>query len=76
MIGDWVAQQVWRAAGGQTPGDELYEQIFYPAAARLIAVCDAVLRLPGESKGADNDVEQAKARGQLIYHNIEDIPPA
>lgn len=27
MIGEWVAQPVWRAAGGKVPGDDLYEEI-------------------------------------------------
>ncbi|MGL4423617.1 MAG: DUF4406 domain-containing protein [Gemmataceae bacterium] len=76
MIGEWVAQPIWRCAGGQTPGDDLYEQIFYPAAERLISICDAVLRLPGESRGADNDVKQAEARGIPIFRSLAEIPPA
>ncbi len=61
MIGEWVAQPVWRADGGQLPGDDLYKEIFRPAAERLISICDTVLRLSGDSRGADNDVERAKA---------------
>lgn len=76
MIGEWVAQPVWRAAGGKTPGDDLYNEIFYPAAERLISICDAVLRLPGKSRGADNDVEQAEARGIPVYRCLTEIPPA
>lgn len=30
---------------------------------RLIAVCDALLRIPGASKGADMEVEEAKRLG-------------
>ena len=51
MIGEWVALPVWHAAGGRDVGDDLYEQIFHPVAGRLLQLCDAVLRLPGESKG-------------------------
>lgn len=76
MIGEWVAQPVWRAAGGKVPGDDRYEEIFYPVAERLIAICDAVLRLPGESRGADNDVRQAEARGLPIYRSLTEIPHA
>ena len=32
----------------------------YPAAQRLLEHCDAVLRLPGESAGADQDVAIAR----------------
>ena len=74
MIGEWVAMPVWRAAGGERPGDDLYDEVFYPTAARLLAMCDAVLRLPGESKGADNDVRLAESRGIPVYREIEEVP--
>lgn len=35
--------------------------------------CDCVLRLPGESSGADREVEQAKALGMPIFYSIEDL---
>ncbi|WEX87745.1 DUF4406 domain-containing protein [Sinorhizobium garamanticum] len=74
MIGEWVALPVWHAAGGSRVGDDLYEEIFHPVAGRLLALCDAVLRLPGESKGADNDVRIARERGIPVYHRLEDVP--
>ena len=74
IIGEWIALPVWRAAGGTRFGDELYDRIFYPTAARLLQCCDAVLRLPGESKGADNDVRLAEERGLPVYHRLEDVP--
>jgi hypothetical protein len=33
-----------------------------------------VLRLPGESTGADNDVRIARERGLPVYTAVEDIP--
>ncbi|WFU48393.1 DUF4406 domain-containing protein [Sinorhizobium terangae] len=74
MIGEWVALPVWHAAGGSRVGDDLYEEIFHPVAHRLLALCDAVLRLPGESKGADNDVRIARERGIPVYYRLEDVP--
>lgn len=74
MIGEWVALPVWHAAGGKTLGDALYDRIFYPTAERLLRICDAVLRLPGESKGADNDVRLATERGIPVYYRLEDVP--
>ncbi|QND53717.1 DUF4406 domain-containing protein [Phyllobacterium sp. 628] len=74
MIGEWVALPVWNAAGGRRIGDELYDQIFHPAAGRLIQLCDAILRLPGDSKGADNDVRLANERGIPVYCRLEDVP--
>jgi hypothetical protein len=46
----------------------------YPPAERLLEHCDGVLRLPGESTGADRDVAIAQQRGIPVYHRIEDIP--
>ncbi|MBC8074704.1 MAG: DUF4406 domain-containing protein [Chloroflexales bacterium] len=74
MIGEWVALPIWQVAGGATVGDALYDQILHPTAGRLIERCDAILRLPGESKGADNDVRLAHERGIPVYTALEDIP--
>ena len=76
MIGEWVALPTWREAGGKVIGDDLYEKIMHPTAGRLIALCGAVLRLPGASKGADDDVKKANARGIHVYHSIDAIPDA
>jgi hypothetical protein len=69
-----VALPIWRVAGGQAVGDALYDEILHPTAGRLIERCDAVLRLPGTSSGADNDVRLATARGIPVYYTIEEIP--
>lgn len=74
MIGEWVALPIWQAAGGSTIGDELYDEILHPTAGRLIEHCDAILRLPGESKGADNDVRLAHERGIPVYYSIDEVP--
>ncbi len=74
MIGEWVALPVWRTAGGSRVGDALYDQILHPTAGRLIQLCDAVLRLDGQSKGADNDVRLARARGIPVYFSLQDVP--
>lgn len=74
MIGEWVALPLLHLAGSKTPGDEPYEEILYPVAKRLLTKCDAVLRLPGESKGADEDVRIARQLGLQVYYRIEDIP--
>lgn len=76
MIGEWVALPLLHLAGSKKPGDAAYEEILYPVAKRLLTKCDAVLRLEGESKGADEDVHIAKERGLKIYYRLEDIPPA
>lgn len=35
--------------------------------------CDCVLRLPGESNGADIEVQKAKELGIKVYYSIEEI---
>src|SRR3954452_3087240 len=74
MIGEWVALPLLHLAGSKRPGDAAYEEILYPVAKRLLTKCDAVLRLEGESKGADEDVRIAKERGLKIYYRLEDVP--
>lgn len=36
--------------------------------------CDAILRLPGESKGADFEVNCAMLSGMPVYYSLEEIP--
>jgi hypothetical protein len=74
MIGEWAALPIWHAAGGKSVGDDLYDKILHPAAGRLLQHCDAVLRLKGESKGADNDVRIANERGIAVYTSLDEIP--
>lgn len=52
----------------------LARNISYPVAHRLISRCDAILRMPGESRGADLDIEEGKKRGLSIYYSLEEIP--
>lgn len=40
-----------------------------------LRVCDALLRLDGESPGADKEVAEAKRLGLEIYYSVFDIPP-
>jgi hypothetical protein len=76
IIGEWVALPLMKLAGSKKLGDEAFEEIQYPTAHRLLTKCDAVLRLEGASKGADEDVRIAKERGLKIYYRIEDVPHA
>jgi len=73
LIGEWLALPLLKAAGSVKPGDEIYQEISYPIAHRLITKCDAILRIEGESKGADQDIKVAVALGLPIYYRLEDI---
>lgn len=76
MIGEWVALPLIQLAGSTKPGDDAWEAIQYPVAHRLLEKCDAVLRIEGASKGADEDVRFAKEKGLKIYYRLEDVPDA
>ncbi len=41
--------------------------------AQFVPVCDAVLRLPGESSGADEEAALAEKLGIPIYYNEEEL---
>jgi hypothetical protein len=73
VIGEWFALPLLEQAGSKRPGDAAYEEILYPVAQRLLTKCDAVLRIPGTSKGADEDVRIAQERGLKVYYRLEDI---
>ena len=76
MIGEWVALPLAEQAGSTEPGDAISEQYLYPVAGRLLQRCDAVLRIEGESKGADEDVRIARERGLPVYFRLQDVPIA
>ncbi len=73
MIGEWVALPVLDSAGSGV-FEPLSDEVMYPTAHRLLQHCDAVLRLPGASKGADQDVAIARERGIPVYFSIDEVP--
>lgn len=76
IIGEWVVLPLLHLAGYKKIGDSIWDEIQYPVAHRLLEKCDAVLRLEGASKGADEDVRLAKERGLKIFYSLDKIPMA
>lgn len=74
VIGEWLALPLLREAGSTQPGDAAWEEILYPVANRLITRCDGVLRLPGASKGADEDVRLATELGLKVWFRMKEVP--
>jgi len=74
VIGEWIALPLVRRAGSKAMGDAVWQSMVYPVADRLIARCDAVLRLPGKSKGADGDVAQAELLGIPVVMTADQLP--
>lgn len=74
MVGEWMALPIIHAAGGRESGDAVFRTYQYPVAHRLLERCDAVLRIPGESRGADLDVARAKQLGLPVYRAVSELP--
>ncbi len=74
LIGEWLAIPIARRAGGHGFSDQVFRRYQYPVAQRLIERCDAVLRIPGESRGADLDVQRARALGLRVFTDLSEIP--
>ena len=76
VLGEWFALPLVHLAGSKQVGDEAFDEIFHPIAERILDKCDAVLRVGGESKGADLMVEVAQKNGLQVYTSLEEIPTA
>jgi len=74
LIGEWLALPIIHAAGGREHGDSVFEAYQYPVAQRLLERCDALLRLPGASRGADLDVARARALGLPVLTSVDELP--
>jgi len=73
--GEDLALPLAELAGSTRVGDAAFDEVFHPMGRRLVARCDAVLRLPGTSTGSDEMVALARARGAAIYTSLDDVPP-
>jgi hypothetical protein len=74
MLGEWLALPIIHAAGGREHGDAVFDAYQYPVAQRLLARCDAVLRIPGASRGADMDVARARELCLPVYTDASELP--
>jgi hypothetical protein len=61
-------------AGSKKVGDAAFDEIFHPIAVRLLHKCDAVLRVGGQSSGADEMVRTGRQLGLKIYTSLDEIP--
>lgn len=73
LIGEWVALPLAKQAGSNRLGDAISESYLYPVAHRLLSRCEAVFRIPGESKGADQDVRIARERNLPVVTEASEL---
>jgi hypothetical protein len=74
VLGEWFALPLIEAAGSRETGDAIFNKIFHPIAIQLIDHCDAVLRIGGASKGADEMVNTGRLKNKIIFYKQDDIP--
>lgn len=71
ILGVNLALPVIAAAEG-----DAYEEVMMPLSLALAERCDAILRLPGVSAGADEEVARFAAAGKPVFRAVEEIPAA
>ncbi len=75
VMGEWFALPLIETAiaGGADP-DAVDDEIFHPIAERLLARCDACLRIGGASEGADRMVATARRLGKTVFNSLVEVP--
>lgn len=74
VTGEALALPLIDLAGSERIGDAVFDEIFHPIAKRLLARCDAVLRVGGASKGADEMVAIARDQGKPVFATVGELP--
>ena len=75
VMGEWFALPLIEEARRRgDAGDRADEEIFHPVAERILARCDACLRIGGPSEGADRMVAVATRLGKAVFHDIGEVP--
>ncbi|KQW41177.1 hypothetical protein ASD88_21125 [Pelomonas sp. Root662] len=72
LLGEWVTLPLIEAAGGRR-GDAVWDRFFHPHAQAVLERCDALLRIGGESAGADAMVKAALACGLPVHYGIASL---
>jgi hypothetical protein len=74
VMGEWFALPLIEAAQAAGTFPDADAEIFHPIAERVLARCDACLRIGGPSEGADRMVRVARELGKRVFFNIGDVP--
>jgi hypothetical protein len=76
VMGEWFALPLIEEAerSGGDGAVDAYAEIFHPIAERVLARCDACLRIGGPSEGADRMVATARRLGKTVFTDIAEVP--
>ena len=69
---EWLAAPLLALSGLDRADDQTSNEILHPLSERLLARCDAVLRVEGPSVAADAMVGLARARGLRVFFNLKE----
>jgi hypothetical protein len=58
----------------EVAGTDGYDEIMMPLSLAVAERCDACLRIGGQSRGADEEVERFRASGRPVYGSVDDVP--
>lgn len=72
VIGDWFTEPLAAMSGLDVDAEESIDQILEPLTERLLARCDAILRVDGQSAAADAMTGAARARGLRVFFDVKD----
>jgi hypothetical protein len=69
---EWMAAPLLALTGFDRGGDRTFDEILHPLSERLLARCDAVLRVEGPSVTADAMVGLARSRGLRVFFSLQE----
>jgi len=72
IMAEWLAFPLFAVEGSAPERGANPTEVLHPITERLLAKCDAVLRLQGVSAEADFVVALARARGMRVYFSLQD----
>ena len=74
VMGEWFALPLIEAAEATGTSGDAFNEMFHPIAERVLARCDACLRIGGASEGADRMVSFARSLGKPVYFDLAELP--
>src|SRR3954452_8293997 len=74
VTGEALALPLVDLAGSRRVGDEVFDEIFHPISRRLLERCDAVLRIGGDSAGADERAARAREQQKPVFMYAGQLP--
>ena len=76
VMGEWFALPLIEHDARSEQRADVDDEVLHPVAERVLARCDACLRIGGPSEGADRMVETARRLGKVVYSDIAEISAA